>query len=1098
VIKSEIIHGRLLTVTHTLGWLHISDLHFLDKHAWRDSQPLKKMLDDLEVLLNEGLRIDLVLCTGDIGFGETRTQPLAAQYDDAKFFFDRVLEICRLGRDRLFLVPGNHDIDRSRVLDSQTEWFRSRARSPEQINQKFQDAHAEITHAMARLDPYRQFITNHYPHIKLDNGATYGAQLEINGISIAITGLNSAWTCADDKDKNQMWLAGEAQLHASNKSVDARTGGTRPHLRLGLLHHPQDWLQPTEAQQLRGRLQQEFDFLLHGHAHDQWVHEITTPQHIVIAAGATTGESLQEFGYNLVQVAPGMAKVYLRRYDTKGCGWIEENIHGRTKHGVWPLTPLACLPAEPIASVQTAASQVPSGETPLSRGHFGLDAALQDCSRLLEKSRLLAVFGIAGVGKSTLVEELRLRPEWRNHRLMQTSAREQSGINDFFGQIAPLLGLHDERPHPPRGDTVSEMAEALRRMAPEAAPFFLHVQRAHLWLASGHWRDPNLARLLEGLSCAFPESAIVLETRERPETNLESFEVAGLPKQALANYLALPPGLPSGWTLKGDQRAYVYSRLGGGHGSGAHAYGLALLVRLAAAKYVSPYDILKEYPEDYSQDLYEKLFRDLYQNVLMGEERALLFACSLYRDGLHYSHLPRLEQVVSAPDSGAALIRRGLLKENAEWLHLHDLAAEQARKLATDDYSTQQLHRVIAGLWLGDLYGQKALIEANIRRALEALYHLEQGGEGERVAEIAPTLFGRHPEESVRALWRVEKRLHEQQQYGKVRTILEYLLKISPGDHQAMRFLGECRRKLFGSNDPEALVLFKQATRIVPEFPQYWSNFGHAAIASADKEVLYEFLREVAEAPERALNDYVKAIQASALEAAGRDDEASVLREDQIAMGSRNPAFYADHAKWLLEKKEDADAALKVVELARQRQCADDITDAVCARALEVAGRVDEAISLRQGRIAAGTRNHVLYADHAKWLLEKKGDADGALKVVEQARQQKCCTDFINAICVRALEVAGRNDEATSLRQEIIAAGTTISELYADHAEWLLEKKCDADAALKVAALAKERGCADLFTPAFYVRAQEMAGHPGQATKLSQERTSTGSHSSEL
>ena len=930
------------TMNSSLGWLHISDLHFLDRNTWRDNQPLKKLIDDLDELLKSGLRVDLVLCTGDIGFGETKAEPLAKQYVVAKAFFDKVLEICKLGSDRLFLVPGNHDIDRSEVLKSQTEWFRSDVRKPDQINQDFRDGDDEIKQAMERLRVYQKFIAEQYPHIRLDSNTTFGAKVEINGISISITGLNSAWTCADNEDKNKIWLAGEAQLHASGKAIDAATGGTRPHLRLALLHHPQDWLQPSEAQQLRGRLEQDFDFLLHGHAHDQWVREIKTPQHIVIAAGATTGESQQEFGYNVVQLAPGKAVVHLRRYDTKGSGWIEENIHGRTEHGVWTLAPLPNLPTPAIVPQPTQAPPGPTDAPPLSRGHYGLDAALRDCSSQLDKNRLLAVFGMAGVGKSILVEELRLRQEWQNHRLVQITAREDSGITDFFGQIAPLLGIHDERPRPPTGETAAEMAEALRRMAPEVPPFFLHVQRAHLWLRHGHWQDADLARLLQGLSRAYPGSAIVLETREQPEVSLASYEATGLPKQVLADYLAHPPGLATGWTLNGDQRTYLFSRLGGGHGRGAHAYGLALLVRLAAEKSTSPYDVLKQYPDDFAQELYDKLFRDLYENVLMEEERALLFGCSLYRDGLHYSHLPLLEQAVSAQDAGIALIRRRLLTENADWLYLHDLAAEQARKLSPDENRSRKLHQVIAGFWLDELRGQKALMEANIRRALAALYHLEQGGQGERVEEIAPTLFGRRPEETVKTLWRMEERLIAQKQDDKVRIVLEYLLKVSPNDHRAMRFLGECRRRLFGPKDQEALKLFRQATRIDPGFPQYWANYGHASIASEDKETLCEFLAEVKVAPESARDDHVVAIQSTALEAAGCDDEAAALRQEKIAAGSRHPAFYANHAKWLLDKKDDANAALRVLDQARQQNCANNFTEAIYATALKAAG------SLRQ------------------------------------------------------------------------------------------------------------------------------------------------------
>ena len=984
-------------MNYALGWLHLSDLHFLDRHAWRDNQSLTKLIEDLDKLLKSGLRVDLVLCTGDIGFGETKPELLAKQYADAKTYFDKVLEICKLGSDRLFLVPGNHDIDRSKVLESQTEWFRSNARSPEQINQKFQDGHAEIKQAMERLGPYRQFIADHYPHIRLDNNTTFGAKVEIDGISIAITGLNSAWTCADNEDKNKIWLAGEAQLHASRKAIEAATAGTPPDLRLALLHHPQDWLQSSEAQRLRGRLEQDFDFLLHGHAHDQWLREITTPHHTVIAAGATTAESQQEFGYNLVQWAPGKAEVHLRSYDTKGSGWIEENIHGRTHHGIWSLT---LLPAQAIAPTPTAPTA--DDTPPLSRGHYGLDDALRDCSSRLNSNRLLAVFGMAGVGKSILVEELRLRPEWRNHRLVQVAARKDSGITDFFGQIAPLLGIHDERPRLPAGETAAKMAEALHLMAPDVQPFFIHVQRAHLWFRHGHWQDAALAQLLEGLSRAYPRSAVILETREQPEADLASYEVTGLPKQALADYLAHPPGLTTGWTFTSNQRAYLFSRLGGGHGRGAHAYGLDLLVRLAAEKSTSPYEVLKQYPDDYAQALYDKLFRDLYENILVEEERALLFACSLYRDGLHYSHLSRLEQTIPAQDAGVALIRRRLLTEHADWLYLHDLAAEQACKLAPDENRTETLHQVIAGFLLDELRGQKALMEANIRRALEALYHLEQGGQGERVAEISPTLFGCRPEETVKTLWRMNGYYFAARRDKQIHIVLEYLLKVSPDDHQAMRFLGECRRRLYGRQDLEALALFRQTTQVHPGFPQYWADYGHAAIASSNEETLAKFLAEVVEAPERARDDHVAAIYATALEAVGRDDEAAALRQEKIAADSCNAAFYADHAKWLLDKKGDATAALKVLEQARQRGRADDFTEAIYATALEAVGRDDEAAALRQEKIAADSRNAVFYNDHAQWLLDKKGNAAAALKVLEQARQRGCANDFTEAIYARA------------------------------------------------------------------------------------------------
>ena len=344
----------------TLGWLHLSDLHFLDKHDWQNSPVLEKLLKDITGLRSGGLQIDLVFCTGDIGFGETSSEPLEKQYADATGYFSEVLKICELPTERFFLVPGNHDIDRKQVLESQTEYFRSNARALDQINQNFRDRHDEIQRAMDRLSQYRQFVTDNYAHTVLDENINFGAWVEVNRVKVSIAGLNSAWTCADDKDKGQLWLAGEAQLNACKKAIQAKSDGHAADLRIGLIHHPLDWLNPDEAQLLRGRIENDFDFLLHGHAHDQWVKETATPYHIVIASGAATAETEAEFGYNLTQLKPGMAKIHLQRYDRKGDGWVKENIAGRADNGIWPIQPPASFAAQdPEISAFTPTTEAP-------------------------------------------------------------------------------------------------------------------------------------------------------------------------------------------------------------------------------------------------------------------------------------------------------------------------------------------------------------------------------------------------------------------------------------------------------------------------------------------------------------------------------------------------------------------------------------------------------------------------------------------------------------------------------------------------------------------------------------------------------------------
>ena len=96
----------------SLRILHLSDVHFgqTDRSgtAWR----LRRVLgtaweENLKAILVDG-KPDLICFTGDIAFSGKETE-----YNEATLFFDELLT--RLGVDKscLFVVPGNHDVDRN-------------------------------------------------------------------------------------------------------------------------------------------------------------------------------------------------------------------------------------------------------------------------------------------------------------------------------------------------------------------------------------------------------------------------------------------------------------------------------------------------------------------------------------------------------------------------------------------------------------------------------------------------------------------------------------------------------------------------------------------------------------------------------------------------------------------------------------------------------------------------------------------------------------------------------------------------------------------------------------------------------------------------
>lgn len=86
-----------------ISWLHISDLHF----NGADDMSTAFLRDELPKFL-KGKHIDYIFCTGDIREGASRVFP-----DEAADYLKELCLAAHVDSTRLFIVPGNHDIDRT-------------------------------------------------------------------------------------------------------------------------------------------------------------------------------------------------------------------------------------------------------------------------------------------------------------------------------------------------------------------------------------------------------------------------------------------------------------------------------------------------------------------------------------------------------------------------------------------------------------------------------------------------------------------------------------------------------------------------------------------------------------------------------------------------------------------------------------------------------------------------------------------------------------------------------------------------------------------------------------------------------------------------
>ena len=212
----------------TITWLHLSDLHACNpRHGWDARRVTDTLVDDLRGLQRDrGLRPDLLFFTGDAAFGRIGSEgekTVEGQLETFGAFLDGVRGAFEpeIALENVFLVPGNHDVDRDWSTPEQAEWL-DRLDSLDPVVAMIHKGGLQWRRYMERLGAYRAFLkTRGFDHL-LDSqrdGTThadpsrliYSAIRRVDGLRVGIAGFNTAWSCCRNGERGRLWMAGRWQ-----------------------------------------------------------------------------------------------------------------------------------------------------------------------------------------------------------------------------------------------------------------------------------------------------------------------------------------------------------------------------------------------------------------------------------------------------------------------------------------------------------------------------------------------------------------------------------------------------------------------------------------------------------------------------------------------------------------------------------------------------------------------------------------------------------------------------------------------------------------------------------------------------------------------
>ena len=290
------------------SWLHLSDFHFkASGDLFSQQVSTEAILKDIPSRLSSEYPLQFVVVSGDIAFSGNPTE-----YHLATEFFKSLASTIGLALDRIFVSPGNHDVDRKLqefvyggVLDRLTN---------QQAVDEFLGREADRATLLERQAAFRAFRdplfvdgTTEETNDKLARVRV----LDLDGFRICVLELNSAWLSGHNDQAGRL-LIGERQVI----NALALAENCRPHLTVSLAHHPIDWLLDFDQLSCNGRLLPRLHVFHSGHLHRHEVSVRLLPgsECLLVAAGSSHASRHYENSYNLLEFEVGSAECRIRRF----------------------------------------------------------------------------------------------------------------------------------------------------------------------------------------------------------------------------------------------------------------------------------------------------------------------------------------------------------------------------------------------------------------------------------------------------------------------------------------------------------------------------------------------------------------------------------------------------------------------------------------------------------------------------------------------------------------------------------------------------------------------------------------------------------------
>lgn len=247
--------------------IHVSDFHMESFPLSFEKEKLLEafFLDLIDQISAEDENV-LLIISGDLvdkgGTGFNEADNPYERFEEV--FINQIITFFPKLNGKIFVVPGNHEIERSKVDIYSHKGIISSINSSDNLD-GFIESNYENTVSLARLARYKDweyyFYKKHNDSNLEYSNFEYSFVLNTPKRNIGVSCFNSSFLCYDDNDKGNL-LLGRKQITNSLMKIDDTD------LKIAVVHHPLDFLNDFDKKDCKALIGKFYDVLLVGHVHE--------------------------------------------------------------------------------------------------------------------------------------------------------------------------------------------------------------------------------------------------------------------------------------------------------------------------------------------------------------------------------------------------------------------------------------------------------------------------------------------------------------------------------------------------------------------------------------------------------------------------------------------------------------------------------------------------------------------------------------------------------------------------------------------------------------------------------------------------------------